>query len=47
MAVSLLGPTMSTLAFNLQSNVADLWFILPAKGIGYILGSFVTQLVYK
>lgn len=47
MAVSLLGPTMSTLAYNLQSNVADLWFLLPADGVGYILGSFVTQLIYK
>ena len=47
MALSLLGPTMPTLALNLQSKVADLWFILPANGIGFILGSLVTRLIYK
>jgi len=46
-SVSCLGPTLPTLAFNLKLNVDDLAFVVPARSIGYMIGSLSSGFLYE
>ena len=47
MTTSCVGPTLPALTINLQLNVDDLWFIIPAREVGYMCGCFASEFLYK
>ena len=47
LCVAVIGPTMPTLAYNLQVHISTLSFIVPARAAGYLLGSIVSGLIYE
>jgi len=46
-SISCLGPTLPTLAFNLNLNVDDLSYVVPARSIGYMVGSLSSGFLYE
>ena len=45
--VAVIGPTLPTLAYNLQVHIDTMAYIIPARAVGYLAGSIVSGLVYK
>ena len=47
MCTSIIGPTLPTLAYNLQIPISTLAFTVFARGAGYLLGSVVSGFIYE
>ena len=45
--MSCLGPTLPTLADNLQTHVDNLSHIVTARGGGYMIGSLIGGFLYE
>jgi len=47
LAIAMPGPTLPTLAYNIGVTIQDISFVIPARAIGYLVGSFASGFILE
>lgn len=47
LSLALTGPTLPTLASNLEVSVSDLAYVIPVRSVGYLTGSILGGIVFE